>query len=95
MDAYWQDGLDLEDDAVLAGCARTAALDPAAAMAALADPALEARVDAARAAAGRAGVTGIPTFDIGDLRVVGCQPYPVLARAAEEAGARRRPRPPG
>ena len=37
-----------------------------------------------------AGVTGIPTFDLGELRVVGCQPYEVLAAAAEQAGARRR-----
>jgi len=36
------------------------------------------------------GVTGIPTFVIGDRGVVGCQPYDVLARFAESAGARKR-----
>ncbi len=60
------------------------------ALAATADPALLARVDAARARALEAGVTGIPTFDIGPLRVVGCQPYEVLAAAARKAGAGRR-----
>jgi predicted DsbA family dithiol-disulfide isomerase len=47
-------------------------------------------VDQARAIAVRAGVTGIPTFDIGPSRVVGCQRYEVLAEAARRAGARRR-----
>ena len=36
------------------------------------------------------GVTGIPTFVIGDRGVVGCQPNDVLARFAESAGARKR-----
>jgi predicted DsbA family dithiol-disulfide isomerase len=31
--------------------------------------------------AARAGVTGIPTFDVGTERVVGAQPYEVLAAA--------------
>ena len=65
-------------------------LDPAAAMASLEDPAIVQRVDAMGREAARAGVTGIPTFDLGELRVVGCQPYQVLAEAAERAGARRR-----
>jgi len=34
-------------------------------------------------------VTGIPTFEIGAIRVVGCQPYEVLAAAARKAGACR------
>jgi protein-disulfide isomerase len=36
------------------------------------------------------GVTGIPTVLVGGRRVVGCQPYPVLAAAVEAEGARRR-----
>jgi len=35
--------------------------------------------------AAQAGVTGIPTFDIGDERVVGAQPFDVLAEAARRA----------
>jgi predicted DsbA family dithiol-disulfide isomerase len=59
-------------------------------VAAVAEPAFRARVDAMGREAARAGVTGIPTFLIGDRRVVGCQPYEVLAAAAEAAGAKRR-----
>ena len=36
----------------------------------------------------------VPTFFIGDEEVVGCQPYEVLAAAAERAGAKRRVPPP-
>jgi predicted DsbA family dithiol-disulfide isomerase len=90
MDAFWRRGEDLEDPEVLARCARQAGLDPAAALAAIDDPALQARVDAMGREAARAGVTGIPTFLMGGRRVVGCQPYEVLAAAAEQAGAKRR-----
>ena len=38
----------------------------------------------------RAGVNGIPTFCIGELRVVGCQPYAALEQMAERAGVPRR-----
>ena len=90
MDAFWRRGEDLEDRGVLAAAAQAAGLDPAAAMASLEDPAIVKRVDAMGREAARAGVTGIPTFDLGELRVVGCQPYEVLASAAEQAGARRK-----
>lgn len=33
---------------------------------------------------------GIPIFVIGNRGVVGCQPYEVLARFVESAGARKR-----
>jgi predicted DsbA family dithiol-disulfide isomerase len=97
-DAYWRRGEGIESDAELADVARRAGLDPAAAVAAAADPALLARVDRARRAALAAGVTGIPTFDVAPAageagapsRVVGCQRYEVLAEAVRRAGARRR-----
>jgi predicted DsbA family dithiol-disulfide isomerase len=90
MAAHWSEGLDLEDEGVLAETARRAGLDPGGARAALADPVHAARVDAMGAEAARAGVTGIPTFIIGRRRVVGCQPYQLLAAEAEAAGAERR-----
>jgi len=94
MAAHWERGEDIEDDAVLAACAREAGMDPEAALRALGDPALAGRVDAAAEEAARAGVTGIPTFVLGGRRIVGCQGYEVLAAAAEAAGARRvRPTP--
>jgi predicted DsbA family dithiol-disulfide isomerase len=91
FDAYWREGKDLEDDADLRAVAEAAGLDAGAALAAASDPALLARVDAARRRAAEAGVTGIPTFDIGGARIVGCQPYEALAAAVRKAGAARRP----
>ncbi len=85
MDAYWRDGLDLEDDAVLARVAADAGLDGELALVESRDPAVVARVEAMGREAARAGVTGIPTFDIGGERVVGAQPYDVLAEAARRA----------
>ena len=92
MAAHWRDGRDIEDRAVLAECALEAGLDPAAAAAAVGDPAMQARVAAMGREAARAGVTGIPTFLVGRRRVVGCQPYQVIAAAAEAEGAVRRAR---
>lgn len=92
MDAYWRDGLDLEDEAVIRRIAQGVGLDPDRAAAAVTDPDLLARVDAMRRESIEAGVTGIPTFFIGGEKVVGCQPYEVLAEAVQRAGGgRRRP----
>ncbi len=90
MEAYWRGGRDIEDDAVLADCAREAGLDPAEALAAIRDPVYRGRVDAMGDEARRVGVTGIPTFIMGRHGVVGCQPYEVLAALAETEGAARR-----
>lgn len=121
MDAHWRDGRDLEDPEVIAAVAEAAGLAGAAAAAAMDAPECLARVDAVRLEANQAGVTGIPTFFLGQVSaadpssavtgplsgghaharegpesmpvlevVVGCQPYPVLAAAAERAGAQRR-----
>jgi predicted DsbA family dithiol-disulfide isomerase len=95
FDAYWRHGKDLERDEDLGEVARAAGLDVGRALQAAEDPAALAQVDSARADALEAGVTGIPTFDfggspVGQIRVVGCQPYEVLADAARRSGARRR-----
>ncbi len=82
MDAYWREGRDLEDDGVLAAVASAAGLDGAAALRGSREPAIRERVAAMGREAARAGVTGIPTFDVGEERVVGAQPYEVLAAAA-------------
>lgn len=47
------------------------------------------RVDDMRRDASRAGVTGIPTFFVGEGVIVGCQPYDTLTAAVEQAGGRR------
>ena len=90
MDAYWRDALDLEDDAVLARVAADAGLDGDAAVRGSREPEVRERVAEMGRAAAEAGVTGIPTFDVGGERVVGAQPYEVLAAAVERLGGRRR-----
>ena len=95
MDAYWRHGRDLEDEVVIRSIAADVGLDPDDAAAATHDAGLLARVDAARRESIEAGVTGIPTFFIGDEKVVGCQPFEVLAAAAEQAGATHRRGVPG
>jgi len=90
MAANWRQGRNLENDADLAFVAQAAGLEPQAALAAAADPDLLARVDERQQEARRNGVSGIPTFAFGDVKIVGCQPYEALAAAAERAGVTRR-----
>lgn len=90
MTAYWLHRANLERDDELAAIASRSGLDPDAALRAADAPAYLQRVDALRAEAAAAGVTGIPTFFFGDERVAGCQPYEVLEAAAQRAGARRK-----
>ncbi|MBS2028369.1 MAG: DsbA family protein [Deltaproteobacteria bacterium] len=90
MDAHWTQGKDLESDVDLRALATEAGLDPDAAVAASNDPKYLARIDARREQAEEVGITGIPTFVIGNRAVVGCQPYEVLAKFAEVCGAKRK-----
>ena len=90
MHAHWREGKDLEDEHDLREIARRAGLASEAALQALGAERYLRRVDAIREEATQVGVTGIPTFVLGRYGVVGCQPYEVLARAAERAGAQRR-----
>ena len=88
MVAHWREGRDLENDDDLRAIAARVGLDPDQALAAADQPAILARVDGRQMDARQHGVTGIPTFFIGDEQ--GCQPYEVLAAAARRAGARPR-----
>ncbi len=90
FDAYWRRGGGLQTDDELAAVSLEAGLDVAAAVAAATDRSALALVDEARRTALAAGVTAIPTFDVGNLRVVGCRPYDVLADAVRHGGAHRR-----
>lgn len=90
MEGHWRRGMDLESDADLRTLATEAGLDPDRAVAAATDERYLARIDARREEAEARGVTGIPTFVIGNQGVVGCQPYETLAAFAEAAGAERR-----
>ena len=91
MDAYWREGLDIEDDGVLTRVAAAAGLDGAAALRGSREREILERVAVMGREAARAGVTGIPTFDIGEEQVVGAQPYAVLAEAVVRQGGRPRP----
>jgi predicted DsbA family dithiol-disulfide isomerase len=92
MEAHWRQGNFLETDEDLRQIAAAVGLDATAALAAADSPLFQAEVDRKLAEAAQHGVTGIPTFFIGDEAVVGCQPYEALAAAAERAGAKRRVR---
>jgi predicted DsbA family dithiol-disulfide isomerase len=90
MDAHWRQSKNLEDEADLRGIATDAGLDPDAALEASRDPAYQGRIDQRRREADADGVTGIPTFILGDRGVVGCQPYEILAKLADQQGVKRR-----
>jgi len=90
MDAHWRRGLDLEREADLRALSGEAGLDPDSALAASRDARYLDRVDARRREAFERGVTGIPTFVVGERGIVGCQPYEVLSDFVEACGGRRR-----
>jgi predicted DsbA family dithiol-disulfide isomerase len=92
FDAHWRAGKNLENDADLREIVRSVGLDPELALLRADDPEMLRRVDERQANARAAGVTGIPTFEIRSRRVVGCQPYPVLAALAEQTLVPRRDR---
>ena len=90
MRANWVACKDLEDDRDLGELAATAGLDPNAAIEAAGSDRYLQRVDDLREEACGMGITGIPTFIMRNQRVVGCQPYEVVADAARNAGASRK-----
>ena len=90
MDAYWLDGKDIETDGVLREAAERAGLNPKDALSAADDPSFLEKVDSAREEAHARGVSVIPTFIIGELKLVGCQPYENLLKFAEKAGLQAR-----
>lgn len=83
MNAHWREGKTLTDLATLEELGAKAGLTAEEVRRAIEDPELLGRVDRAREKAESMGVTGIPTFFIGPYRVVGCQPYEVLAEVIE------------
>lgn len=83
--ANFREHLDMESDDTLRSLASKAELDPEATVAAAADPTFFEKVDARQRDARSEGVTGVPTFMIGNQRLVGCQPYERMARFVEQA----------
>jgi predicted DsbA family dithiol-disulfide isomerase len=84
--AYFVDGRNIGDPEALAEIAQSAGLPVDAARTVLAHRTFKGAVDADWELARRSGITGVPSFIAGKYKVVGAQPYPVLAdliRAAE------------
>ena len=85
MDAYWMHDKNLESEEEIREISQQADLDADAAVSVLNDPRYLERVEDLRKEAAQMGVTGIPTFFIGDECIVGCQPYEVLEEAVRKA----------
>lgn len=86
--AYWNEGKDVGDHAVLAEAADAVGLDGGKVLADLASDLDADKVQAEIAMAGRMGVTGVPTFILGrKYGVVGAQPAEMLAEAIRKVAA--------
>jgi predicted DsbA family dithiol-disulfide isomerase len=88
--AYFVDGDNLGDPDVLVRVAVEQGLPEAEVRAVLTDRTWRAAIDADWQRSRGMGITGVPTYVMGRRGVVGAQPYEVLARLAEDSGARRR-----
>lgn len=83
--AYFVEGRDIGDRDTLTELAREAGLADSTRERAWTEPDYADRLQANLAAARRAGVTGTPTFLIGDRRLAGALPTEHLLQAAREA----------
>jgi predicted DsbA family dithiol-disulfide isomerase len=78
--AYFVDGRNIGDPEVLVQVAKDVGLDPVRAREVIEKRTHKAAVDADWEKSRQYGVTGVPTFVIGDRGVVGAQPYEALER---------------
>lgn len=90
FEAYFHDGVNIGDPEALVKLAEEAGLDGEELRRALTERRYRAQLEEVTREARELGIDGTPTFIIGNLGVVGAQPYEVLRRAAIEAGARPR-----
>lgn len=83
--AYFEDGRDIGDEAVLLDVAAASGLDVPAARAALADPEVERQILALAGEAARIGVSGVPFFIVDrSWAVSGAQPADAWVAALRE-----------
>ena len=83
--AYFVDGLNLHDIEVLVEVATTVGLPAEQARSVITERRFREAVDAHWQDSREAGVTGVPTFVIDGLAVVGAQPYEMLERLVKTA----------
>ena len=81
--AYFANGQNLYDMAVLTDLARESGLDPDEARSVIEDKLFSDAVDADWEMARKSGIMAAPTFICGLGRLVGAQPYPALKRLVE------------
>ena len=85
--AYFADGRNIGDPAVLVDVARSVGLPADEAADVLTERRYRAAVDADWAKSREYGVTGVPTFVAGARRVVGAQPYEALVQLVGQRNA--------
>jgi predicted DsbA family dithiol-disulfide isomerase len=88
--AYFVESLNIGDPEVLINIAKKAGLPEDEARTVLADRTFKEAVDADWQTARRYEITGVPSFVAGGAKVVGAQPYNVLAQQLHAAGAHPR-----
>jgi predicted DsbA family dithiol-disulfide isomerase len=84
------EGRNVGDPEILVEIAAAAGLPADEARAVVTEGRYRARVDQDWSFARQVGVTGVPTYAIGGMGVVGAQPYEVLEQLAQRAGVPRR-----
>ena len=82
--AYFVDGKNIGEQTVLLEIAKSVGLDEAKAREVLEKRTHKAAVDADWEKSHRYGVTGVPTFVVGDRGVVGAQSYEALAQLVKD-----------
>lgn len=88
--AYFVDGKNLADRAVLLHLAAKVQLPVGEAQKVLETRSYADRVDACWHESRQLGITAVPTFVIGSNRAVGAQSYQALAELVQQAGIKRR-----
>jgi len=88
--AYFVEGRNLANKEVLLQIAQSVGLSVEEARSVLDNRSFSDAVDADWQKAGRYGITGVPAFVAGGSKVVGAQPYEVLAQQVRAAGAHDR-----
>ena len=79
--AYFSQGLDIGNMEILSGIARNASLDEKAMVDSIESGRYQVQLEKAREDAGRRGITGVPTFFIGDKKsIVGAQSLDVFRK---------------